>query len=95
MNENSFQVSIQERIGPGNNWTHPIDIKDLQDLIVKLKKEKITKISLKHTSMYTDYEIEHKFNISINELNEDDFRYLTEDKQGYFMFIFVEHKEKS
>ncbi|MCF7859978.1 MAG: hypothetical protein K9N07_11770 [Candidatus Cloacimonetes bacterium] len=94
MSKNSYNVSIKERISPGNYWTHPIKVKNLQDLIEELKKEKVTKFSLKHSSQYVDYEIDRKINISIDELNEDDFKYLTEDKQGYFMFIFVEHKKK-
>mgnify|MGYP005855332529 CR=1 FL=1 len=94
MDENSFRVSIQERIAPGNNWSHSIDVKDLRDLIDQLKEEKITKISLKHITIFTDYETIHKNFLSIDELREDDFKYLTEDRHGYSTYLVVEHMRR-
>lgn len=94
MSKKNFRVTIKERISAGNEWNHNVDIDDLQELVEELHREKISRISLKHGAFVADFDITRKDNISIDELTEDDFKYLTEDKPGYFMFLVVEQKEK-
>ncbi|MEX0980679.1 MAG: hypothetical protein WDZ47_01195 [Bacteroidales bacterium] len=91
--DKNHRISIKESTSLGL-WGSHIDIDDLDELRKELREMKVSRFSLKYYSMLDDIPNWHEAGISLEDLNEDHFNWLTSKIYGDSKYLEIDTKTK-
>ena len=91
--DRNHRISIKEPTSLGLCGSH-IDIDDLDDLRKELREMKVSKFSLKYYSMLDDIPNWHEAGISLDDLNEVHFNWLTTKNYGDSKYLEIDTRTK-